>query len=1005
MSDYSQITFFTPKDGLATGNPNKIIYGSDVDAELSAISTAITSKADVDGDAIGAGTPATEINVDNLKLDANKIISTDTDGDIELEPNGSGYVVITNVDVAAGEIDGTVIGGNSAAAGTFTTLNATTVDATNLEVTNLKAKDGTAAGSIANSTGVVTLASSVLTTTDINGGTVDGAVIGGATPAAITGTTLKANTSLELATGATVTAILDEDTMTSDSDTALATQQSIKAYVDAQVTAQDLDVTTDSGTIAIDLDSETLTVAGGTGLDTSATGNTVTVAIDSTVATLTGTQTLTNKTLTSPDINTPDIDGGTIDGATIATSDVTVGAGKTLDVSAGTLTLANDQISGDKIEGGTIGSVTITTADINGGTLDGVTIGGSSAGAGSFTTLTASGDVNFDSGTLFVDASADAVGIGTSSPGAKLHLESTAGNQLRIAYNSSFYWDIERDAASGALTFSDGATERMQLDGSGNLGLGVVPSAWSWRALQVGSFGGFFATNSAAYASYLGNNAYYNGANWVYLASSGAVHYELAGGDGAHKWYTAPSGTAGNAISFTQAMTLDASGRLGIGTSSPSQQLTVSNTSGGSSILIKTANTSGGNLLFGDPESDTSGRVGYSHLTNYMYFNTNGSERMRIDSSGNLLVGTTTISGVGGSSSPEGVVLDGNNAQITVGTSSDVCATFNRQTTDGAIVQFRKDGTTVGSIGIETTGFYVDGESGHTGLKFRGFDIIPRDNGSDVDGGVNLGASSARFGDLYLSGGVQLSNGGAVLSTSSAAKISMYGGATNRGGQIDFHGGLNSNGILVFRTGAGAGEQPEIARFDSSGNLFVGVTTQQGGGAHCIQAGTGVNALQIQNNGANPYGPYINFSAATPNNATNYFMYFTDPTATRAILRSNGGFANYQANDANLSDERVKTDIAPLGSMWDKFKALEIVTFKYKDQSHDDDNIGVIAQQVEAVAPEFVDNDGFGETPEGEEPLKAIYTADLYHAAIKALQEAMARIETLEAEVAALKGA
>ena len=90
MSDYSQITFFTPKDSLSTGNPNKIIYGSDVDAEFSAISTAIATKADVDGDAIGAGTPATELSVDNLKLDANKIISTNTDGDIELEPNGAG---------------------------------------------------------------------------------------------------------------------------------------------------------------------------------------------------------------------------------------------------------------------------------------------------------------------------------------------------------------------------------------------------------------------------------------------------------------------------------------------------------------------------------------------------------------------------------------------------------------------------------------------------------------------------------------------------------------------------------------------------------------------------------------------------------------------------------------------------------------------------------------------------------------------------------------------------
>ena len=103
----------------------------------------------------------------------------------------------------------------------------------------------------------------------------------------------------------TVNDILDEDTMTSDSATALATQQSIKAYVDAQVTAQDLDFQADTGgALNIDLDSETLTLTGGTGIDTAGSGNTVTFAIDSTVATLTGTQTLTNKTLTTPIIAT-----------------------------------------------------------------------------------------------------------------------------------------------------------------------------------------------------------------------------------------------------------------------------------------------------------------------------------------------------------------------------------------------------------------------------------------------------------------------------------------------------------------------------------------------------------------------------------------------------------------------------------------------------------------------------------------------------------------------------
>ena len=72
--------------------------------------------------------------------------------------------------------------------------------------------------------------------------------------------------------------VKDQDDMSSDSATHLATQQSIKKYVDDKVTAEDLDVETDSGNIDIDLDSEALTIAGGEGIDTSATGTTVTIA-------------------------------------------------------------------------------------------------------------------------------------------------------------------------------------------------------------------------------------------------------------------------------------------------------------------------------------------------------------------------------------------------------------------------------------------------------------------------------------------------------------------------------------------------------------------------------------------------------------------------------------------------------------------------------------------------------------------------------------------------------
>jgi hypothetical protein len=127
--------------------------------------------------------------------------------------------------------------------------------------------------------------------------------------------------SLTLAVGSsTVTTILDEDDLNSNSEDALATQQSIKAYVDAQLTSQDLDVAADTGIIAIDLDSETFTISGGTGITSAATGNGVTVGIDNTVTTLTGTQTLTNKTLTLPTINGGTLDA-TITGVTQTASD------------------------------------------------------------------------------------------------------------------------------------------------------------------------------------------------------------------------------------------------------------------------------------------------------------------------------------------------------------------------------------------------------------------------------------------------------------------------------------------------------------------------------------------------------------------------------------------------------------------------------------------------------------------------------------------------------------
>ena len=140
-------------------------------------------------------------------------------------------------------------------------------------------------------------------------------------------------------TGVSGSAVLDEDNMASDSATKLATQQSIKAYVDNQIdTDMDVNIASDDGSIAIVMDSETLTIAGGSNITTAATGNTVTVTLSSSVATTSGSETLTNKTFTSPTINTHTFSSGT------STSGMSIGAngivfeGATADAHETTLT-------------------------------------------------------------------------------------------------------------------------------------------------------------------------------------------------------------------------------------------------------------------------------------------------------------------------------------------------------------------------------------------------------------------------------------------------------------------------------------------------------------------------------------------------------------------------------------------------------------------------------------------------------------------------------------------
>lgn len=198
--------------------------------------------------------------------------------------------------------------------------------------------------------------------------------------------------------------------------------------------------------------------------------------------------------------------------------------------------------------------------------------------------------------------------------------------------------------ATDTIAFAEGGVEAMRINNAGNLGLGVVPSPWATvNAYQVGraSIYGYSGTDSG-----FQHNAYFN-AGWKYITTDNASQYVQQ--TGGHIWNTAPSGTAGNAITFTQAMTLNASGNLGIGTSSPAQRLDVNGnfrfanfSSGATSGFFGCADTGSITLNFGGTTTPQKGRIFYSDNSDFFSFSTNSTERMRLDSSGNLIQSAPT---------------------------------------------------------------------------------------------------------------------------------------------------------------------------------------------------------------------------------------------------------------------------------------------------------------------------------------------------------------------------
>lgn len=221
-----------------------------------------------------------------------------------------------------------------------------------------------------------------------------------------------------------------------------------------------------------------------------------------------------------------------------------------------------------------------------------------------------------------------------------------------------------------------------------------------------------------------------------------------------------------------------------------------------------------------------------------------------------------------------------------------------------------------------------------------------------------------------------------------------------------------ADGDIGIFVSEGSGNWRCVSYTSSTGYLGGGLTVVGaivGGGSGTTSVG-GVNtkhtlknatasqfvATLDQSNASSPFGLGIKYSGATPNGTSSHFFYAEDSTAQRFGVRSNGGIENFSANDVNLSDIRTKKDVQLAGGYLEKICAIPVKTFLYNDQKDGERNLGVIAQDVESVAPELVDSSGFGKTPDDGVPLKAIYQTDLQYALMKAIQELAARVAELE---------
>jgi hypothetical protein len=434
-------------------------------------------------------------------------------------------------------------------------------------------------------------------------------------------------------------------------------------------------------------------------------------------------------------------------------------------------------------------------------------------------TVTAGG-LTVDTNTLHVDATNNRVGIGTSSPSYALDVDGeirikTNTNGLIMQTSTSSDVNVLRITGGNNVVLRDSTnSDALTINSSGNVGIGTSSPS---QQLTL-------ANSSSSKIQIKGHSA----SNGFFLGMDSATAVQL---------WNAENGFMRFATNDSERMRIDSSGNVGIGTSSPNDKLTIS----GSAAYMTIDRSDGEAGVTFRYNGDNTKRADIATQTNGdLRFRTNLSEAMRIDSSGNLLVGKTTQ----GLTNAGFEVAQSGQASITQSGASAL--RLNRLSSDGELLQFRKDGSTVGSIGTSSSRLHI--ENGDTGLRIAGDldQIFPcGSGGGDRDAAIDLGSTGVRFKDLYLSGTAYVDT---AIEIHAGNSLKLQNVAGNGFATIQ-NAGAGTNTDLGFST-AGS----ERMRIDSSGNVGIGTSSPS-------EELSTVGNVNIGNNDSSNPASYLRFGA------------------------------------------------------------------------------------------------------------------------------------------------